>query len=169
MADKKDDEAEDWGAALDGQQAPGVGINKEVLRKAMSLNPTLRQGQDSTDIMAMLKDANKGRTVAATPESSPAKASASTDFSEVVLASKQRLLEDQRRLKEEIGKLQQQERELAPKLRDRLIELVLSIDPNLASLKVQAIMNREKAFLSSVGFSADAVLDYQAKQKAKKK
>lgn len=161
---KVDEEAADWGASLDGQKAPGVGVDRDMLRKALALNPKLRSSVKTNDVMAELKQANRERSVTESKEEAPPRAGP-VDVADQLLQIKERFAEDLRRTKEEIAKLQAMERSLVPKTRDRLIDVILQGDPNLTSPKIQALLVREKVFLSSVGFSMDALLDRQAKNK----
>lgn len=160
---KQVDEADEWGAQLDGKDAPAVGLNKEMLRKALSLNPALKKHSSTTDIMNQLEKASSERKVA-TVEAAP-ESRVVTDLVQGIAQVRDRYQDEKKRLKSEIAKLQAQEKELVPRALDRVIEMILQIDPNMTSVQTTAMLDMEKQFLTEVGFNPRKVIEKKLKKK----
>lgn len=156
MADEDDDGLGDWEAKLEDKNAPAIGVNKEMLRKALALNPSLRQGQSSTDMMAAIQQGHREKPVAgAAPRASGPKRT----LADTVLKLKEEFGTEHKRLKAEIAALQAQEKALAPRICDRVVDAVMAIDPNMTSPMTQELMADERMFFTSIMFSAKKVLE----------
>lgn len=163
MGKSDDDAADEWGAALDGREAPAIGVNEDMLRKAIALNPSIKGGKDTTDIVQQLTKAQAARTVAA-PSAEPAKAKP-RDIVEFFLQAKEKYDADKKRIVEEKKKLEAEERALAPKVVDRMVEVMLELDPNMTSPQTQEILKMQAPFLATIGFSARKVIERKMQKK----
>lgn len=164
MANKTEsDAADEWGAQLDGKDAPAVGLNREMLRKALSLNPALKKHNTTTDIMEQLEKASSERKVVQSEE--PSERRVVTDLVEGMVQVRDRYLDDKKRLRAEIAKLQAQEKELAPKALDRVLDMILQIDPNMTSVQTTTMLDMEKTFLNEVGFTPRKVIEKKLKKR----
>ena len=159
---KEVDDADAWGAELDGKDAPAVGVNREMLRKALSLNPALKKHATTNDIMNQLDAAQAQRTVA-TPDEP--RSTAPTDLVEGLTTIRQRTQEDRKRLKEDIAKLQAQEKSLLPRALDRVIDMIIALDPNMTSVQTTELLKMEAVFLNEIGFSPRKVIDKKMQKK----
>lgn len=160
---KSDDEADEWGKALDGREAPAIGANEDMLRKALAVNPALKQGKKTTDILQDIKAAQSARTVAA-PAAADAQKPKAKDIVEFFLQAKERYEADKKRLIAERHKIEAEEKALAPKLVERMIEVMLELDPNMTSPQTQEMLKMEAQFLAMVGFSARKVIERKMKK-----
>lgn len=164
MADEKDDVADQWGAQFDGREdAPGVGVNKEMLRKALKLNPAMRGNNTTADVMKTLEKASAQRTVATSEE--PGKKAAPRDLVSGLTHYRERFHEEKKRLQNEIAELQKQMQQLGPQTLDRVVDLFLQVDPNLTSITTQEMLKVEGQFLNEIQFSAKKIIEKKLKKK----
>lgn len=159
---KEVNDADAWGAELDGKDAPSVGVNREMLRKALALNPSLKKHATTNDIMNQLDAAQSQRTVAQPDEP---RSTAPTDLVEGLTTIRARTQEDRKRLKEEIAKLQAQEKTLLPRALDRVIDMIIAIDPNMVSVQTTELLKMEAVFLNEIGFTPRKVIDKKMQKK----
>ncbi len=165
MADDDDEDA--WASELDGKQQPSVGVSKDVLRKARALNPSLAAQGSTTEIFQQMKSA-KG---SAAPSASQVKTTIGSgviqrvDFAAAFYQLQQKYKEDRKKVQEEISKLQKQLAEFGPKTLEKLVDLVIEVDPNLTSPQTHEILKSEAPFLNEVGFAVRKVIDKKMKKK----
>jgi hypothetical protein len=155
MTDDKDLDA--WGEGLAENNAPAIGANKELIRKAMQLNPALRNAaMTSTEVLNQLAGAK--------PAAVPAVAAARS-LTDVVADLRKEREERKRAIAAQRAQLEKEERELDPLLCERFIDAVLAVDPHMTSLKTAHIMQQEKALLDAIGFSAQKLVAREAKKR----
>lgn len=163
MGDSKDDVADQWGAQFDGREdAPSVGVNKELLRKALKLNPSLRENTSTVDVMKQLEKASAQRTVA--QEDEPKKR-APNDLVGGLTQYRERYQDEKKRIQGEIATLQKQMQQLAPTTLDRVVDLFLQVDPNLTSITTQEMLKVEGQFLNEIQFSAKKIIEKKLKKR----
>ncbi|MCC6806351.1 MAG: hypothetical protein IT381_02915 [Deltaproteobacteria bacterium] len=163
----KDDDLDAWDDAMGEAEAPKIGANKELLRKAMALNPALRNGAvDSTVLLDQLQQAKSGQAVKGAPgQKGQAVPNDARSLTEVVRELKQELEEKKKAIAAERAALDQRERELRPALCDRFIDAVLDIDPNMTSPKTAYLLKQEKPFLDNVGFNTQKLVERESKKR----
>lgn len=159
-----DDEEDAWGAELEGKAQPNVGASKDVLRKARQLNPALAAQGSTTELFSKIKE---GQATSAAPATGATGGvlRATQDFATAFFEGKQKFQDDKKRIQAEIVKLQKQQQELAPRALDRLIDIIISIDPNMMSPQTQEILKTETTHLNEIGFSIRRVIDRKMKKK----
>lgn len=166
MANNPDDDAAAaWGAEFDGKEdAPAVGVNKEMLRKALKLNPAMRDNANTADVMKILEKASAQRTVAQPQAEQGAKAPP-RDLVSGLVQYKDRHVEEKKRLQAELAAIQKQIAELSPRTLDRVMELFLAIDPNMTSVTTQEMLKMEGQFLNEIGFSPKKLIERKLKKR----
>ena len=156
-----DDEEDAWGDAIDDASAPS-NVTKDVMRKARQLNPALAAQGSTTELFSKIK----GGSPASAPAGGPTGGMlGKQDFAAGFYAMQERYKEDRKRIQAEIAKLQKALADTAPKTLEKLIELVIDVDPNMTSPQTQEIFKSEIAFLNEVGFSVRKVIDRKMKKK----
>ena len=179
MADDKDDDAPvSWNDFAEGDEER-LGISKDVLRKLMQMNPALRGGRSTEDLLrhvkAQMKEgaprdatggkapAQRGGPGATMTGGAPAqRGSAATggtpvrlgDISAAVTAAKLDFEAQQKRLDAELKRIENERAAFQQRALAALLDACLEIDPALASPQSQRILQQEKAFLDKLGFSA---------------
>jgi hypothetical protein len=165
--DKNDKDADGWGDQFDAKDAaPTAGVSKEMLRKAMSLNPKLREQTSTNELMSVLGGGQVQRP------SAPAEQSKGVDLVTGLTQCRARLQDEKKRLQGEIVGMQKQLEEkkkqlgaLPASMLDPVLDLFIQIDPNLTSITTQEMLKQEAAFLSEIGFSAKKVVEKILKKK----
>ena len=158
-----EDSADEWGSTLDGREAPAIGVNEDMLRKAIALNPSIKQGKDTVDIMKELSAAQASRTVAQPQQEAPK--AKPKDIVEFVLSAKEKYESERKRITAEKQKLDQEEKQLAPKLVERMIDVMLELDPNMTSPQTQEMLKMQAGFFNVIGFSARKVIERKMQKK----
>jgi hypothetical protein len=174
MNDKKKDEAVDWNE-LASEDEERLGVSKDVLRKLMQMNPKLRGGASTEDLMRQVKTTMKGAepTPAQSaqkpaPQKSPLSAQSGGqkgDVLDAVLEARTDFDAQMKRFDAELKKLQDERVAYQQKLLLKLIDECLAIDPGLTSPKSQYVLQQEKAFLDKLGFSMARLIERQKQKK----
>lgn len=175
MSDKKDDEAVSWNelAAEDEQR---LGVSKDVLRKLMQMNPNLRGGKTTEDLMRQVKstmnETQKPATLSPAQKQPPPKSAiagnqqkAGGDILDAVSHAKTDFDKEMKRFDAELKKLQEDRAAYQQKALLKLIDDCLAVDPGLTSPKSQYVLQQEKAFLDKIGFSMQKLVDRQKTKK----
>ena len=166
-----DDEEDAWGSELDGKAQPNVGASKDVLRKARQLNPALAAQGSTTELFSKIKGTEQAASASANPSAGAASAGGgsllrgSQDFATAFYDGQKKFKDEKKRIQDEIVKLQKQLQELGPRALDKLIDLIIDIDPNMMSPQTQEILKTETAHLNEIGFSVRRVIDRKMKKK----
>lgn len=164
MAQMTDDDDDAWGAQIEDKAAPSSGVSKDVLRKARQLNPQLAAQGSTTELFSKMKGAQPGA-----PADSAARVQggviAKTDFAGAFYLAQTKYKEDRKRVQDEIAKLQKQLAETAPKTLERIVDLVIEVDPNMTSPQTQEILKTETPFLNEIGFTVRKVIDKKMKRR----
>jgi hypothetical protein len=154
--------AQMWGEELDGAEAPVDGIDREMLRRAMALNPTLKKSEGGTQrVIEKLEQANAQRPmgeVAAGP--APV-----TGLVDGVEHHKQKFYAEHKRLSQELAKVQKALRDLVPATQERVVALFVQHDPNMANAMTNELLKMEQRFLSEVQFNPRKVIEAQQKKR----
>lgn len=154
------DDTDDWADLEDkGAPVPIAGANRETLRKALSVNPSMRGNLSTEKALEMLDKR------AEQPKQAGAKqpGHGSRDLSVVFDKVKADFIEKKKQLQAEKQRIEQQERELGPKAFDQLFTALLELDPNLTGLQTAEIFKRDKTFLDQVGMTPASFLDRKKK------
>jgi hypothetical protein len=161
MADDEDDD-EVWGAEISGGAAPKAGVTKDTMRKARRLNPELAKQGSTTELLNMVKGGQS-----ASSQSGAAKASGNLggELGSALNKIEEQHKDERKRAQEEIAKLQKLVAELGPKSLERVLELIMRLDPNLTSPLTQELLKSKATFLNDIGFSVRKVLDRQLNAK----
>ena len=160
--EKQKSAAQKWGEELNGAEAPVDGIDREMLRKAMALNPRMKKEEGGTQrVIEKLEKANAQR---------PLGEQAAADDGRVGLVDgieqhKKRFYEEQQRLKQEITKLEKQLKDLVPATQERVTNVFVQHDPNMSNPLTAEIMKAEARFFSDVQFTARKVLEALQRRK----
>ncbi len=168
---KPDDEGISWNdlAAEDEQR---LGVSKDVLRKLMQMNPNLRGGKTTEDLMRQVKSTMKDSgakpaTAAANKPQAPSSAiggkaaGGGGDILNAVTAARGDFDKETKRFDAELKRLQDERAAFQQKLLLRLIDECLAVDPGLTSPKSQYVLQQEKAFLDRLGFSMQKLVERQ--------
>ncbi len=159
---------DDWGAELDGKAAPSVGASKDVLRKARALNPALAAQGSTTELFNKVKQASAsapGTGAATKGGGEGGSLLRSTDFATAFYEGQAKFRDEKKAVQQEIAELQKRLGDLAPKALDRLLDLIIQIDPNMMSPQTQEILKTETVYLNEIGFSVRRVIDRKMKKK----
>lgn len=170
--EKKDDESISWNelAAEDEQR---LGVSKDVLRKLMQMNPNLRGGKTTEDLMrqvkSTMKDAPKPVAVQSNTAQKPGSAispgAARSDILDSVINAKAEFDKEMKRVDAEVKRLTEERVAFQQKALMKLIDECLAIDPGLTSPKSQYVLQQEKAFLDKLGFSMQKLIERQKQRK----
>ncbi len=163
-----DDKAAAWGEQFDERNdAPAAGVNKEMLRQALRVNPALRQAGTSEDLINLLKGAENKRHNEPAGNQSSAQRSiiGGGNIAVVVAEHRERYNADKRALQEQIAKLQRQLVENGPRELEQLLEVFSQVDPNLTSPMTQEVLKTEARFLSEVQFTPKKLMERQLKKR----
>ena len=168
MADKKSDVPATWNELAEGDEQR-LGVSKDVLRKLMQINPDLRGGQSTEDLMKQVKtqlktapQATAGQQQKEAPVATPlAKTQPQGDVYDLVIGAKTEFDREMQRLEFEIKRLQEERSAFGSRLCLKLIDQCLSTDPGLTSPKSQFVLQQEKAFLDKLGFSMAKLVERQ--------
>jgi hypothetical protein len=182
MADeppKKPDRFANWRKAAQKGQVSGVGDTDDILKKAVALNPSIK-GDKSTqeffqEVGAARKAGESAKVASAdTSETRPRialvsdpKALPKTDLNDLtqVISSTQTWVEEEKkriadaraRAKSDAAALERALLLRTWESRDRLLQLLRQVDPNLLSPKSQALLETHAAFLKRIGFSREMI------------
>jgi hypothetical protein len=166
MSDKKDDDAVSWNDLAAGDEER-LGVSKDVLRKLMQMNPNLRGGKSTEDLMRQVKTTMKDSGKPGAPAGGAAQktGTAKGDILDSVLAAKTEFEAASKRYEVEMKRLQEEKTATQQKLLLKLIDECLATDPGLTSPKSQYVLQQEKAFLDKLGFSMQKLVDRQKQLK----
>ncbi len=176
MADppKKPSNAQGWSEGLD--DAPAAGVNKEMIRRALSMNPNLRQMTNTNDAMRDLQaKAAPSKSAAAKTSDAPKTTTAqknappAIDLLSAIATAEQSFHDEQKTIADEQQKLKARAQLLGEQVLAHVFETVLATDPNMVSPKTAEVLSRHKAFLAEIGFSTKKLVDFQQQQTAQKK
>ncbi len=169
MSKKEDDASVDWNdlAAEDEQR---LGVSKDVLRKLMQMNPNLRGGKTTEDLMRQVKSTINTSPPPAKQGVSPAakssvSAPAKGDVLDAVLAARADFEQHMKRFEAEQKRLLDERSAYQQKALLKLIDECLAVDPGLTSPKSQYVLQQEKAFLDKLGFSMQKLVERQKSRK----
>ena len=171
MADDKKKNLNAWVDQLDeadqGEtKAETQGPAGELLRQAMAINPQLfkekQESQLRKEIDAAKREAEEKKPLQQQTGSSGG------DLTTAILEAEERYFTEKNRLRQEIARLQAEEREMPGKVLERIINAVLLLDPNMVSPKTLEILSMKKEFLSTIGFSPRKVIDKQIASRGRK-
>lgn len=147
-------------APVAGNAADAARTNEEMVRKLLAMNPTLRQGQSTAELVHKINQKNGGGAAQpAAPATQAVNLVTELEALRVEFDQAQHQLMTERRTAEE------QKRQLvAEKSRVRvmvcqeLVSAIRRIDINLTDRKNQVLLDKEKAFLAEVGFKMESLL-----------
>lgn len=152
-----------WGEELDGAEAPIDGIDRETLRKAMALNPSLKKQEGNTQrVIEKLEKASAQKPAAG---AGPAQALASMNLVEGLDLLKKKFYEEQKRLNEELKKVQKALKDLAPATQEKVTHLFVAHDPNMSNAMTNELLKVEGQFLHDVQFTVRGVIEAQKKKR----
>lgn len=162
----KDEDMNAWDDALDDSKAPQVGASKEMLRKALALNPAMRKlVPDSTVLLERIESAKRGKPMPTEAAAIvPSASAAPNNLTDVLRLLRSDLDEQKKAIAAERALLDQREKALLPALCDRMIDAVLAIDPNMTSPKTAFILKQEKPFLDAIGFSTQKLVERESRR-----
>ncbi len=166
--DKRDDQPVSWNDLAEGDEQR-LGVSKDVLRKLMQMNPNLRGGKSTEDLMRQVKTTMKEapkeapKPAAAPPPKSAVAPSGGDkgDMLEAVLKSKHDFDAHNKRFEAELKRIQDERAAYHQKALNQLLDACLVIDPGLTSPKTQYVLQQEKAFLDKLGFSMQKLIERQ--------
>ena len=168
-----------------------AGGSKDILQKALALNPNLKGDQNTAEFLADAAAAQKEhaekkieKAEVAARAAEPAKPSrglvqpvapppknTTTDFANILEATKAWLQAETARVDQDLAETQ---RELAAApgrktasaeaVRNELLDVLIKVDPNLLSPKTKGLLEEEAKFLKIIGFAPD-----QIKQRMRKR
>lgn len=151
-----------WGSAVSKDQ-PAVGVSSEMVKKAMALNPKLRQTMKTQDIVKQI--ANAGQGAAARAAGTPAPAAIPTDVMTEIIGARDDYKNELTRITAEEQRLAADRKAAKEKNLDRVLTAVVTIDPNMVSPRTLYVIEQEKQFLKDVGFDIGKVVERQSKPK----
>ena len=155
------------------QDGPTTGsANEEMVRKLLQMNPHLRgDGQSTKDVMTVLAQAKGPEQKKAPP---PVNTGVLIALGQEVAKLKERLAREHSEVEREARELQQRKQTLETQRKmlpaqacAQVIAALLRIDPNLTQRRPQVLLEQQKAFLDSIGFSV-AKLNAAERDQAKK-
>jgi hypothetical protein len=126
MPPGQDDITDRWASKLEGTE-PAKATDNEALRKAMAINPELFDKK--------------------------AQAAQKKPLAETLVSEKQKYSVERKLIKDEIAKLQANERALLTKVLGKINNAVLESDPELNNKATDEALKKESAFLTEIGFS----------------
>ncbi|MCC6811383.1 MAG: hypothetical protein IT381_28395 [Deltaproteobacteria bacterium] len=156
------DDEDGWAKAQPGAKGSGLGMSKDLLRKARAVNPDLAAQGSTTELFDKVQTAKSSPAAAKKPA---AAARAPGDFFSTFYDQKERYETTRARLLEEKARVDRELAALAPDTCHAIVELVLASDPSIANPQTQEILQREQAFLAQVGFSHRKVVDRRLQKK----
>lgn len=136
----KDDISDRWAAKLGDNVAATTG-DSDALRRAMQINP-------NAAIFAQT-----GATAAVKP------GGGKRPIAEMLTTEKTKFQAERKVLKDEIARLQQNERSLVTKYLDKINAAILDQDPTLAQKATDDALRKEAAFLAEIGFQRAKLKD----------
>ncbi len=149
-----------WGQLID--DAPIEGLDRETLRRAMSLNPALKAQLGTTNkVLQQLKAASAASSEAKEQTARPTGRS----FAEIIEQSKDRYQNEAVRLRSQLAKAQAELARLKPHTLDTLMGALLDLDPNMVSPLTMVSIKREQGFFDELGFSLEDVVTRQLKRR----
>lgn len=141
-----------------GNAADAARTNEEMVRKLLAMNPTLRQGQSTAELVHKINQKN-GVAQPAAPAAQAVNLVTELEALRVEFDQAQHQVTTERRTAEE-----QKRQLIAEKSRVRvmvcqeLVSAIRRIDINLTDRKNQVLLDKEKAFLAEVGFKMESLL-----------
>jgi hypothetical protein len=159
---EQDDDLAGWGSELDGKKAATVGVNAELLRKAIKLNPNMKGGKNTEDIIQQLEDAasHKSNAPVARPgASSVAMQDLPKDLVKAIVKLREDFTLKRKKLRDDILALQKEEKTLPNAVMNRVVDVILALDPNMTSVQTTEILRMEAAFLKEVQFEPRKVIE----------
>jgi hypothetical protein len=167
MTDKKN-EPMSWNDLVEGDEQR-LGVSKDVLRKLMQMNPNLRGGKSTEDLMRQVKSQMKEGPKAADARGESAKSAITTpssdkgDVLDAVMRTKSEYDTQMKRFDAELKRIQDERTVFLQQALTKLIDQCLAVDPGLTSPKSQYVLQQEKPFLDKLGFSMQKLVERQKK------
>jgi hypothetical protein len=152
---------DEWGDSLSDKATPGLGLTKDLMSRARSLNPDLAKQGSTTELFDRVKS---GQEIASSGKG-PAVSAKGRDLTSAILQQRQSYVEEKKRIETEIKNLQKALAEVAPKTLDRVLDIIVDLDPNMTALPTQEIVKSEASFFSEIGFSARRLIEKKAKRR----
>jgi hypothetical protein len=159
------------------KDAPAGGMaTEEMVRKLMQMNPHLRgDGQSTKDVMSVLSKSQSMGAGQATAKPAPVTPTAAPNLS-VELARLREAYQvalhdfdkDEAALKTLAQDLEKQKKALGGKACEQVIVALLKLDPNLTQRKHQVMLEKEKAFLDSIGFTPAKLIAAERERERKR-
>src|SRR5262249_41974940 len=110
------------------EDAQEEAIKRELLRFAMKLNPSLKQAEGGTARVIEKVEAARGTAPGAEGQKPPP-----TSLVEALDQQKEKFYAEQKRLGEELARLEKALRDLGPATQERVVGLLVQHDPNMSS------------------------------------
>lgn len=140
--------------------------NEEMVRKLLQMNPTLRQGQSTEELVHKLNQ----KTPAVPASTAPTARGASTAAEVIDLVAEldalrvefeqqhHALIQKKRDIEGQQANLLQERKAMRIQVKTELIAAIKRIDRNLTDRKNQQLLAKEQAFLIDIGYSTDDLL-----------
>ena len=144
------------GGLLDDAAVPGA--SSDVVNLSLQLNPKLLENRDAAAVMKEVENASNQRGTAPAPGTSFEGAiNKSDDLAKLVQALQEKLKGERERIVREEKRLQEEKKLLNVKGLERVIEAVVTIDPNMVSPYTLMVLEDHKQFLRELGFDVRKV------------
>ena len=143
------------GLLIDEATVPGS--SPDLIAKAIQLNPKLLGRQDQAEIVAEVERATSNRDRESSLDD--AKVSKNDDLAKIVGASRDRVRSETERLLREEKRLQEERKQLTLRALEKVVDAVVTIDPNMVSPYTLMVLEDQKAFLRELGFDARKVME----------
>ena len=145
------------GGLLDDAAVPGA--SSDVVNLSLQLNPKLLENRQASDVMKEVEQASNQRGSA-----HPVAASAldgligkNDDLAKLVQGLHEKIKGERERIVREEKRLQEEKKTLNAKGLERVIEAVVTIDPNMVSPYTLMVLEDHKQFLRELGFDVRKV------------
>lgn len=151
-----------WGSAVIDSVVPGASV--EMVRKAIALNPRLKGNLKTSDLLAEVEKATGQRPLPGTAINEDTKPFTS-DLLEAVTQTRERFKSEYDRLLKEEQRLQAERTGLVNRALERVIDVIIAIDPNMVSPRTLMVLEDEKQFLKEIGFDVRKIIERQRGRK----
>ncbi|MCC6809572.1 MAG: hypothetical protein IT381_19235 [Deltaproteobacteria bacterium] len=160
MANDGEDESIRWATKLKGGQSAPSGATKDLMRRARQINPALAAKGSTTELFNEMKSAESA------PSPAKAKGAPTADLVTELDALQRWHRDEKNRIGHEIEALQRQAQQVTPAALEKLMDLILAIDPNMTSPQTQEMLRAQAPFLAEIGFSVRKLIDRKLKKKS---
>ncbi|MCC6809669.1 MAG: hypothetical protein IT381_19725 [Deltaproteobacteria bacterium] len=145
------------------------GPTEEIVRKLLAMNPHLRgEGQTTKDVMGLVAKNMAQPQAAPEPELKAAAKSLGQAFDAIIAehaAATAELAKQRAALKAFTETLEAQKKAALVQACQRVVEAIMRFDRDLTERRHQVLLEQEKAFLSSIGFTAQKLVEAERKLK----